>query len=196
VQRIPPTVTARIAIQCRLDDFTPFPRTSLDEQRGVLLGADELDYMRTGSGDMFGTFAGVDAALGGGNMRVLTLDTATPGLKSGMITVASTSQGVASVLVEIPVSLNVLGLPGDYNHDGALDAADYVVRRNTLGEAGQGLAADGDASGLVDEGDLLVWRAGFGQTAGSAAPFAVPEPATWIAVLTIVALLARFRRPQ
>jgi len=55
-------------------------------------------------------------------------------------------------------------IPGDYNHDGNVDAADYVVWRKT----------DGTQAGY----DL--WRAHFGETAGSGSEArsnaAVPEP--------------------
>jgi hypothetical protein len=73
-------------------------------------------------------------------------------------------------------------LPGDYDGNGAVDAADYVVWRNTLGQMSPNLAADGNRDGLIDEADYGVWRAHFGQTAvGSTAgsgSYAIPEPAT------------------
>jgi probable HAF family extracellular repeat protein len=56
-------------------------------------------------------------------------------------------------------------LPGDYNRSGAVDAADYVVWRKTLGSSVPNLtAADGNGNGVVDEGDHSVWRANFGET--------------------------------
>lgn len=74
-----------------------------------------------------------------------------------------------------------IAFPGDYNHNGTVDAADYVVWRHTLGQSGTSLAADGDASGTIDQDDYGVWKAHFGQTAGSGAAgdllnTAVPEP--------------------
>jgi hypothetical protein len=57
---------------------------------------------------------------------------------------------------------------GDYNASGTVDAADYVVWRNSVGQTGAGLAADGDASGTIDAGDYNLWRAHFGQTVGAA----------------------------
>ena len=60
-------------------------------------------------------------------------------------------------------------LLGDYNGNGVVDAPDYVVWRNTLGQSPPGLAADGNGSGTIDQGDYNVWRAHFGQTAGSGA---------------------------
>lgn len=69
-------------------------------------------------------------------------------------------------------------LPGDYNHDGRVDAADYVVWRKTMGSTTQ-LAADGSNNQIVDQADFTVWRKNFGLTiAGSGFSFAnVPEPA-------------------
>ena len=45
-------------------------------------------------------------------------------------------------------------LPGDYNLNGVVDAADYVVWRQTLGQRGVGLAADGNNNNGVDSGDF------------------------------------------
>jgi hypothetical protein len=86
-------------------------------------------------------------------------------------------------------------LPGDYNRDGNIGAADYVVWRDTLGESGAGLAADGDSSGAVDDGDYTVWRTNFGRNtvSASAAPVSVPEPAS-IFIVIVSMLLAGARR--
>ena len=85
------------------------------------------------------------------------------------------------------VTLEVLtALLGDYNGNGVVDAPDYVVWRNTLGQSPPGLAADGDGDGMIDADDYNIWKAHFGQTAGSAgasANAAVPEPTTWILII-------------
>jgi fibronectin-binding autotransporter adhesin len=65
------------------------------------------------------------------------------------------------------LSIVAPGLAGDYNKNGIVDAADYVVWRKTLGQTGAGLAADGNANNQIDQGDFDIWRAHFGQTAGS-----------------------------
>jgi T5SS/PEP-CTERM-associated repeat protein len=72
---------------------------------------------------------------------------------------------------DFAVLLQVIStLSGDYNADGVVDAADYVVWRSALGQAVVvGFGADGDASGTIDDGDYTVWRANFGDTAGAAA---------------------------
>ena len=81
--------------------------------------------------------------------------------------------------------------PGDYNQDGNVDAADYIVWRKTLGQSGVGLAADGNNNGSIDSGDFDVWRAQFGQNAGSGAGTGanapVPEPAMLAMIITVAA---------
>jgi hypothetical protein len=87
-------------------------------------------------------------------------------------------------------------LSGDFNDDGIVDAADYTVWRDTLGQTGQDLAADftgpsGTPDGVVDSLDYQVWLDHFGETsAGSAAGSAgaVPEPSS-IAILAIGCLM-------
>ena len=85
-----------------------------------------------------------------------------------------------SVLLEV-----ISGLPGDYNNNGTVDAADYTVWRNHLGEL-TSLAND-DTAG-VDLSDYTRWKTHYGSTlpgAGSGALAAVPEPASAILLLTL-----------
>ena len=57
------------------------------------------------------------------------------------------------LLAMVPIATS-----GDYNRNRTVDAADYVLWRNTLGQSGAGLAADGDNSGTIDSGDYTVWH--------------------------------------
>lgn len=89
-------------------------------------------------------------------------------------------------------------LAGDFNHDGRVDAADYTLWRDTLGQVGLDLAADGDGNFIVDHRDYALWQANFGLTAASAASSvaaAVPEPKTsaWV-LLSAAALVLRRRQ--
>jgi 3-phytase len=60
-------------------------------------------------------------------------------------------------------------LPGDYNLDGHVNAADYTVWRDALGKTVDKYAgADGDGDGQVDPGDYSVWKANFGKSGGGA----------------------------
>lgn len=73
-------------------------------------------------------------------------------------------------------------LSGDYNANGTVDAADYVLYRKTLGQSGIGLSADGNDTNSIEPGDFGVWRSRFGITSAagssSAASATVPEPAS------------------
>jgi hypothetical protein len=85
-----------------------------------------------------------------------------------------------------------VALPGDYNFNGVVDAADYVVWRKTLGQSGFALAADGNGDNQIEAGDLTLWRDHFGESAGgpaagtnvnSSSSPSVPEPAGFVLAL-------------
>jgi hypothetical protein len=83
------------------------------------------------------------------------------------------------------VGMALAGVSGDYNNNGIVDAADYVLWRN-----GGPLANEGDMPGTVNDADYAFWRARFGATSGSGAVQAganVPEPGN-LAVAACVAL--------
>ena len=81
------------------------------------------------------------------------------------------------------------GIPGDFNNNGYVDTADYVMWRDTYGSTGAGLAADGDGNQMVNDGDYGVWRANFGRSSLSGAAAvaslqsAVPEPSSLLLIL-------------
>jgi hypothetical protein len=81
---------------------------------------------------------------------------------------------------------------GDYNHNGFVDAADYTIWRDTLGQTVPlGTGADGNVSGMVDANDYGVWKNHFGQPAAGAGNAAnVPEGDNGtLAVIGIVSAL-------
>ena len=85
-----------------------------------------------------------------------------------------------------------VGVPGDYNANGTVDAADYVLWR-------QGdLAADGDGSTVVDAADYDFWSARFGNPAAPGAGSSlgqggeVPEPTSLVLIgLGLIAFACR-----
>ncbi len=86
-------------------------------------------------------------------------------------------------------------LPGDYNGDNIVDAADYTVWRNNLNTSVE--LPNDETPGSVDEGDYGVWKMHFGQSlpgGGSLAQSAVPEPGTVVLVAATVLLLGIGRR--
>ena len=90
-----------------------------------------------------------------------------------------------------------IGIPGDYNHDGSVDAADYVVWRNSQGQSvSPGETADGNYDGQVNQLDYQIWRSHFGEaTASTALTLAatLPEPASFTCVVCGTCLLLSFR---
>ncbi len=103
---------------------------------------------------------------------------------------------------EFDVTLSVLAatnvLVGDFNGDNIVDAADYLVWRNSLGST-TNLAADADGNGSVGTEDYVLWKANFGESLAGlvVAGTEVPEPATLLLVAGMMAggvLLGRLRR--
>jgi hypothetical protein len=91
-------------------------------------------------------------------------------------------------------------LVGDYNHNGTVDAADYVVWRNSLNQSGPALAADGNRDGHITPLDFNVWKMHLGEsTPGGAAGGQVaanaPEPGTLL-LATVLAGVALACRPS
>jgi uncharacterized protein YjbI with pentapeptide repeats len=91
-------------------------------------------------------------------------------------------------------------VPGDFNGNVVVDAADYTVWRDSLGRTGPNLAADGNFNNQIDSGDYDVWKAHFGQSTGRGAALtsvapqsAVPEPANLVVLLISVVATLRFR---
>jgi len=85
-----------------------------------------------------------------------------------------------------------LSVNGDYNGNGKVDAADYVVWRNNLGLTGGATKSQGDGTGdgNVAEDDYDFWKSRFGNgtASGSGASLgAVPEPSA--GVMLLVSLL-------
>jgi hypothetical protein len=84
-----------------------------------------------------------------------------------------------------------VGVPGDFNNNGTVDAADYVLWRN-----GGPLQNEIDNPGTVDEADYTSWQARFGAVSASGAALAgatVPEPAGALVAFVIWLYLAAAR---
>ena len=88
----------------------------------------------------------------------------------------------------LTVTFVATGVPGDYNNDWVVDAADYTVWRDNVGEEGT-LLNDVDG-GVIGQAQYQTWRANYGANGLADAPesAAVPEPAA--AVLLLVGLSA------
>lgn len=87
---------------------------------------------------------------------------------------------------------------GDFNGDGAVSTADYVVWRETLGSTVK-LAADANGNRTVDDGDYEVWAAQFGNAlaASTSLPGAeagVPEPCGIVLAGMVIGVAGCWRR--
>ena len=61
------------------------------------------------------------------------------------------------------LDLSLAAPPGDFNLDGMVDAADYTIWQDALGDSvAVGASADGNLNGIVDADDYFVWRDNFG----------------------------------
>ena len=91
------------------------------------------------------------------------------------------------------VQLVTPSLVGDYNLDGAVNAADYTVWRDSVGQTGPGLPADGNGDNSVNNADLTVWQSNYGASAPSMAT-TIPEPTAGALVALISTAAVRRRR--
>ncbi|WP_172991802.1 BNR-4 repeat-containing protein [Lacipirellula parvula] len=86
----------------------------------------------------------------------------------------------------------VYQIPGDFDMNGSVNAADLAIWRGAFGVTN---AADANGDGVSDGADFVVWQRHYGQTwtpAAAIAQTAVPEPATAaLASLALVALAVR-----
>jgi uncharacterized protein YjbI with pentapeptide repeats len=143
------------------------------------------------SGTLELTFApGVDVATQSG--RTIDLFDWTGVVPTGAFTVSSPyTWNLSNLYTTGEVALTAVpSLPGDFNLDGTVDAADYVVWRKGISVA-------------PTQENYYIWRTHFGQPGGSSATLlavkslsvAVPEPATsTLAVVCIIGLFPSKRR--
>ena len=87
--------------------------------------------------------------------------------------------------INIPISYFVVP-SGDYDLNGVVEAADYVMWRETFGlSVDNGTGADGSRNGKVDDADYTVWRSNFGRSALFGSGAAVPEPNSCVLLIGV-----------
>lgn len=120
----------------------------------------------------------------------------------GLIQESDETNNTARIQVTFDSVPNPMDQPGDYNRDDVVDAADYVLWRNTLGQINPpplkgGIGADGDAYHRVDAPDYDLWKAYFGTAApgsGRGAITSIPEPSTFVLLFGVAVVFQRRRR--
>jgi hypothetical protein len=110
------------------------------------------------------------------------------GTANSVIRFETLSTFVNEIVALDDVRVGVKGTTGDFNGNGVVDAADYVLWRN-------GGPLQNDPTQGVQAADYDVWRANFGRTAGagSAVAAAVPEPSAFVLMWLTVVLMPRRR---
>jgi PEP-CTERM motif-containing protein len=146
---------------------------------GFVPSATENFTILSAIGNIFGAFANV-----ANGQRLATSD----GLGSFVVHYGPGSAFNTKLVV---LSAFQAVLPGDYNQNGTVDAADYTVWRNHLGQPFT-LTNENPAAatpGVVDAEDYVFWKSRFGDSLGSgsgaAATAIVPEPTTLVLLMLV-----------
>lgn len=158
------------------------------------IAEDDPDLVLTGFDATATTYENVRNAL----TSPLDVSAQAATLASGEVGTISFSQGqtpasgtvgysLASLSFDITSGSTDSGIPGDYNNDAIVNAADYTVFRDNEGTL---TTLPNDTSpGSVTTGDYTVWANAYGDTSPPAA--AVPEPHAACLTLFAVAMLRR-----
>ena len=148
------------------NDITNAVTISTVGQGGSHLSASDVVY--DAAGNLYVTNSSVTANNIGQILQVFS-----PGGNTLARTSGTAAGGINNFVLLPPVAP---GVAGDYNGNGVVDAADYVLWRN-----GGPLQNEVNTPGVVDASDYDAWRARFGNTSGSGSSLgggAVPEPST------------------
>jgi autotransporter-associated beta strand protein len=160
----------------------------------------ELDTVAsTDTSDMINVTTANGLTINGGTLNLTDVGGMTPGTYT-LIDYSGTLNGNVSNLVlgaapsgfvfalannqantTIDLVVSAAGLAGDFNNDGSVDAADYVIWRKGLGTT-------------HTQQDYDAWQANFGALAGGGAASAVPEPATLVGLVSALLILFSRRR--
>jgi autotransporter-associated beta strand protein len=185
--------------------FAPGLSPAVVEVGNAILTSSNVLDMEIGGTERGSEYDGIDVTGGlslGGELQITLLNGFLPGLgdqwqlfdgpTSGMFasydfpTLADGLTWKTTELYTMGAVSVVAGLDGDFNGDGVVDTADYVLWRRGLGTTHA-------------PADLGIWHENFGRTSSSAASLAtaVPEPATLVCVLSFAAAgtVIRRRRP-
>jgi hypothetical protein len=100
----------------------------------------------------------------------------------------------------VPGPVLAIAIPGDYNRNGVVDGADYVVWRNERTAPSAHSPADGNFDGEVDDEDYAIWRLNYGTDVFAAAPISgrpsrneVPEPPMLLFTISTLAVATHQR---
>ncbi|HEY3394026.1 MAG TPA: hypothetical protein VGK58_15040 [Lacipirellulaceae bacterium] len=172
-------------------------RTVVNGHLAIASGALQIRLSSSSVADMFEVHG--DATLGG-HLDVLPLNGYSPADGDNWQIIAA--ENILGSFSSISLGYNVrqegnglrlffgatpAPLAGDYNDNGVVDPADYVIWRKAL-VSGTELPNETESLGTVDHEDYAAWRANFGatQSTESARGAAVPEPSVWAVILLLL----------
>ena len=151
--------------------------------------------------DLAASSGALSIGAGLGHEFTANLNAGTPGSFSATYTLMLSDENLPGAQNK-SLTLTLMGqilpsvLAGDYNNDGTVDAADYVLWRERLA-SNQPLQNETASPGVVDQQDYDAWRANFGSTVAGrgslAGSNAVPEPQS-LTLLVIGLLVGLHRR--
>ncbi|TWT85955.1 hypothetical protein Pla123a_07620 [Posidoniimonas polymericola] len=189
---------------------------TIQNQSGESL--DFISYtISSASGSLLPTFAGIEGGAGpdwyDANSTTENLSELTDGTAATMAPLAMFDLGAAwdavtgeqdlTFVYQNPITglltrgtvyygdaITVSALPGDYNGDGAVNAADYALWRENDGGDGSAFAPNTRGAGLtgpIGAADYDFWKANYGRTfassSGVASAAQTPEPAAWLLIM-------------
>ncbi len=185
------------------------PGTALLIQSGVANAIDDIATMNLFGGGTAGVADQGYVDLGAGISEVIG-SLFLNGVMQPNGTYGATGSGATHVMDEYfagsgILSVGALIFAGDYNDDGFVDAADYAVWRENVGQPAGSLPNDNTGAPIGDA-QYNLWRSNFGNAAGSASGLgtlrqtqggAVPEPSSiaLVALMTMALGFAHRRRP-
>ena len=154
--------------------YTNFAAPAFSQHGGMVPNGYELT-ITAGAGTIYYTTDGVtDPRLIGGavnpSLAVQVYSASEPIIITSPTTLKArllTAAGVWSGLVE--ATFVTPQTPGDFDNNGLVEAADYLVWRTNFGNSvPSGTLADGNGDGAIDAADYVVWRKNLGSFTGIA----------------------------
>jgi hypothetical protein len=116
--------------------------------------------------------------------------------KAGQYFIRVTGADANVQLYDLALSVAAAGVPGDFDQNGVVDAADFIVWQRDLSMNGGSLSADGNGDGIVNAADLGVWRMHLGESTIGGSLRSVPEPIGLPMFLAAFASLVGLRRAK
>jgi hypothetical protein len=112
----------------------------------------------------------------------------TPAYRSSVLSALTNTTDHLPIVADYSFA-TAIGAPGDFDHSGIVNAADYNLWRSTFGST-TSLAADGNHNGVVDDADYVIWRSASPAGSGSSLDFTAQVPEPFSALLMISGVFA------